>query len=227
MITAQELELHAKWVRGESDGVRLVKVRANLSEADLIRANLIRADLIRANLSGANLSEADLIRADLSGANLIRANLSEADLRMANLSEADLIRANLSGANLSGANLSEADLSGADLSGANLSGANLIRADLSGAKGLPIAADASDRLKAVAVTALQPDALEMSDWHTCGTTHCIAGWAIHLAGEPGRLMESMMGPELAGLLLLGTEAHQHFHDSNEKALEYLREVVRG
>jgi hypothetical protein len=27
------------------------------------------------------------------------------------------------------------------------------------------------------------------------------------------------------LLLLGTEAHQHFYDRNEKALEYLRGVV--
>jgi hypothetical protein len=100
-----------------------------------------------------------------------------------------------------------------------------VGADLRDAVGLPIAADAADRLKAVAAAALQPDALQMSNWHTCGTTHCIAGWAIHLAGEPGRLMESMMGPELAGLLLLGTEAHQHFYDRNEKALEYLRGVV--
>jgi len=175
MITKEELELHAKWLCNESDGVRLVKASA-----------------------------------DLSGAYLSGANLSGADLR---------------GAYLSGAYLSDADLSGADLSGACLSGANLSGADLRGANGLPIAADAAERLKAVAATALQPDALEMESWHTCGTTHCIAGWAIHLAGELGRLMESMMGADLAGLLLLGTEAHQHFYDSNEKALEYLRGVV--
>ena len=160
MITNEELELHAKWLCNEPDGVRLVKPGANLS-----------------------------------------------------------------GANLSGANLSGANLSGAYLSDAYLTGANLSGAYLTGAKGLPIAADAADRLKAVAQAALQPDALEMSNWHTCGTTHCIAGWAIHLAGEPGRVMESMMGPELAGLLLLGTDAHSHFHDSNQKALEYLRGVV--
>jgi hypothetical protein len=155
MITKEELELHAKWLRGEPDGMRLVKADAYLSGAYL------------------------------------------------------------SGANLTGANLSRANLTDANLTGANLTGA----------EGLPIAADAADRLKAVAQAALQPDALEMSDWHTCGTTHCIAGWAIHQAGEPGRLMESMMGPEVAGLLLLGTDAHQHFHDSNEKAMEYLRGVL--
>jgi hypothetical protein len=175
MITTEELELHAKWLRGKTDGVRLVKFGAILRDA---------------NLSGANLSGAILRDA------------------------------NLSGANLRDANLRDANLSGANLSGANLSGANL-----SGATGLPIATDAADRLKAVAQAALQPDALEMSSWHTCGTTHCIAGWAIHLAGEPGRLMESMMGAEVAGLLLLGADAHGHFHDSNEKAMEYLRGVV--
>jgi uncharacterized protein YjbI with pentapeptide repeats len=99
---------------------------ADLSKADLSGANLSEADLSKANLSGANLSEADLSKADLSGA-----NLSEADLSKANLSGADLSEANLSVADLSEANLSEADLSKADLSGANLSEADLSGADLS------------------------------------------------------------------------------------------------
>jgi hypothetical protein len=185
MITKEELELHAKWLRGETDGVRLVKVDANLRGANLADANLADANLTGANLTGANLT----------------------------------------GAYLTGAYLTGAYLRGANLSDANLTGAYLRGANLTGAKGLPIATDAADRLKAVAQAALQPDALEMSSWHTCGTTHCIAGWAIHLAGEPGRVMESFMGAEVAGLLLLGTEAHRHFHDSNEKAMEYLRGVV--
>ena len=51
----------------------------------------------------ANLSGADLRRADLSGADLRRANLSGADLRRADLSDADLSDADLSDADLSGA----------------------------------------------------------------------------------------------------------------------------
>jgi uncharacterized protein YjbI with pentapeptide repeats len=102
---------HANWVRGEGGA------RANLSGA-----NLSRADLSGANLYGANLSRADLSGATLSGATLSRANLSRANLYGANLSGADLSRANLYGANLSGADLSRADLSGANLSGADLSG---------------------------------------------------------------------------------------------------------
>jgi hypothetical protein len=29
----------------------------------------------------------------------------------------------------------------------------------------------------------------MNDVHTCGTTHCRAGWAVHLAGEAGYELE--------------------------------------
>ena len=91
------------------------------------------ADLSDANLRRANLSDADLSDANLRRANLSDANLSGADLRRANLSDANLRRANLSGADLSGANLSGADLSDANLRRANLSDANLRRANLSGA----------------------------------------------------------------------------------------------
>jgi len=31
--------------------------------------------------------------------------------------------------------------------------------------------------------------LDMSEWHTCETTHCRAGWAVHLAGEKGKALE--------------------------------------
>ena len=62
--------------------------------------------------SGADLSGADLSRANLSGADLSGANLSGAYLTKADLSGADLSGAYLSGADLSGANLSGAYLSG-------------------------------------------------------------------------------------------------------------------
>ena len=150
--------------------------------------------------------------------------------QQANLSWADLSGANLSGANLSGANLSWADLSRANLSGANLSGANLSGADLSRANlsevtGLTIAQDAPQRLQSVAAAALMPGALDMGDWHTCDTTHCIGGTAIHQAGEVGRLLEAAAGPHLAALMLLGVETHRHFYDSNEDAAEWLRSVA--
>ncbi len=115
-ITQDVLDKHAKWLRDEEGGERLVTVTGLVT---------IRADLRGANLRGANLSDADLRGADLSSANLSSADLSDADLSGADLSSANLSSADLSSANLRGANLSDADLRGADLSGANLSRANL------------------------------------------------------------------------------------------------------
>ena len=62
-----------------------IENKANLSEA-----NLYKADLYKANLSEADLRLADLYKANLSEANLSEANLYKADLRLANLSEANL-----------------------------------------------------------------------------------------------------------------------------------------
>ena len=59
------LDLHRKWLMGESGGKRANLSGANLSCADLSCANLYGADLSGANLYGADLSGADLYGADL------------------------------------------------------------------------------------------------------------------------------------------------------------------
>jgi hypothetical protein len=187
------------------------------------------------SLSEADLSEADLSGADLSGANLNRADLYDADLSGADLSEADLSGADLSGANLNRADLYDADLSGADLSGANLSGADLSEADLRGANLREAKTDfeiatpeqAAPRIIAVAKAALEPNALKMAYWHTCETTHCIAGWAIHLAGEEGKALADKFNPHIAGLSLLGPEAALHFYDIDETATAWLKSKLEN
>ena len=121
------------------------------------------------------------------------------------------------------------DLAGsrANLTRANLTYANLTRADLTGTKGLPIVADAAERLQAVAALVLKNTSqLDMADWHSCETVHCIAGWAIHQAGPVGAVLEQVAGPQMAGLLLLGTEAHKHFFDSNENAMQWLKSIYQ-
>jgi len=45
------------------------------------------------------------------------------------------------------------------------------------------------------------DAIEMGCYHTCETTHCRAGWAIVLGGEPGKQLEHMVGSNAAGALI--------------------------
>jgi len=77
-----------------------------------------------ADLAFANLTNAQLYRADLRDANLRGANLGDADLRGAFLEDANLSNANLLGTNLSGAWLKDADLLGANLRGADLHGAD-------------------------------------------------------------------------------------------------------
>ena len=106
------------------------------------------------------------------------------------------------GETLKAAAESEADLRGADLSEADLRVADLSEANLSGADGLP-----SDliipNIDAAILTAIETDGnkLDMDDWHRCETTHCRAGWAIHLAGPAGYELEKKIGPNAAGALI--------------------------
>lgn len=130
---------NANLIRADLSGADLIEARlsqANLIGANLIRANLNFADLVDASLRDANLSRANLRRADLTAARLIGANLSTAfpawaKLIDANFERANLSKADLSHADLSGADLRRADLSDADLFGADLFGTNFSRADLS------------------------------------------------------------------------------------------------
>ncbi len=85
-----------------------------------------------------------------------------------------------------------------------------------------------ERMHAVAEAALEnPAALEMGAWHTCKTTHCIAGWAIQLAGKQGHLLEKKHGPQTAGAILLGPQAACYFQVTNEKAREVLKSWLEG
>jgi hypothetical protein len=164
-------------------------------------ADLRDADLRGADLSDADLRGADLRGADLSGADLRDADLSGADLRGADLSDADLSGADLRGADLSDADLRDADLSGADLRGADLSDADLSDADLSGADGLPDAPVVPNIDAAILAAVEAGGTLRMSSWHTCGTSHCRGGWAVHLAGDAGYALERKFGTNVAATLI--------------------------
>ena len=112
--------------------------------------------------------------------------------------------------------------------------------------------DAPQRLKEVAKLVLgDRKKLDTSSWfhpkidawadgadlveiaHACGTTACIAGWAILQAGEDGKaLLDAIevrsrgISAEIAGYVLLGAEAEGHFYDNDEDALEYLKNVLQ-
>jgi len=160
--------------------------------------------------------------ADLCGAHLRYANLRGVYLSGVYLRDVDLRGANLRGTDLSGANLR-----GADLSGANLSGVYLRGADLSGAPECL-------KIKNIHQTILQATekegALCMSDWHTCKTTHCRAGWVVQLAGDAGKVLEFSIGtPAAASFIYMISdpklEKIPDFYASNDEAMEDIKRLA--
>lgn len=179
----------------------------------------------QANLTGADLSGDDLRDVDLRFANLTDVDLTGADMRDANLTGANLTGSilrgtNMRGADMEGSNLRSADMAGADMTGAYLSGASLRDAYLPGDASIPTIENI-DRKILDAVTA-PGCSLEMRTWHTCATTHCRAGWAIHIAGDAGRRLEEWFGSGVAGLLIYAksrpTKPIPNFCETNEEAL---------
>ena len=211
---------------------------------DSLKACVEAAVKARANLAGANLAGADLAGANLAGAYLADAYLAGADLAGANLTGAYLADAYLAGAYLAGANLT-----GADLAGANLAGARNVPAGAGTAapaepyERKPTAERLAERArkfrernpdvpvvealdaKILSVIESGNGKLEMNAWHKCKTTHCRAGWAITLAGEAGKRLEDLHGPQYAGTMIYraSTGRVPHFFASDERALEDIRE----
>ena len=129
------------------------------------------------------------------------------------------VRESVEAASRAQVSLNSANLSGADLTGANLRGADLTGADLPYAP--KIAGLEAQILNAVTSGA---GTLNMESWHTCETTHCRAGWAIQLAGEAGRVLESVFGPSVAGALIYQASCGYvpDFHASDAHALADIR-----
>ncbi len=190
--------------------------------------------------------EAVSARAYLAGADLADANLARAYLARAYLADADLADANLAGADLAGANLAGADLAGADLAGAigltearNIPDGTAVQPSaepyvrltnrLERARRyrerhpeVPVVENLDSRMLAAVSDGVGK--LDMSDWHSCETTHCRAGWAITLAGEAGAALEAKHGPRRAGAQIYraSTGRSPHFFASNSQATEDIK-----
>jgi len=74
-------------------------------------------------------------------------------------------------------------------------------------------------------------ALDMGDWHTCNTTHCRAGWIVHLAGSAGYALEKFHNTELAAMLIYRESGYHinpaRFYDGNTAAIEDMRQLAEG
>jgi hypothetical protein len=69
----------------------------------------------------------------------------------------------------------------------------------------------------------------MSDVHSCETTHCRAGWVVHLAGHAGYALEKFHNWELAAMLIYRESGYHinpaRFYDSNEIALANMKKLA--
>jgi hypothetical protein len=157
-----------------------------------------------------------------------------------------LAGADLTRADLTRANLTDADLAGADLTRAYLTGAqNYDPAAAPGAPAQPYERRVRTRLERAAdyrtrhpevpvVESLDAKILEavtsgggrleMGSWHTCETTHCRAGWAVHLAGAAGYALERLHNTGVAGRMIYraSTGRVPYFFASNDLALADIR-----
>ena len=94
---------------------------------------------------------------------------------------------------------------------------------------VPVIANFHKRIYEAA--SVPPEALNMSTWHTCETTHCRAGWAVFLAGKDGKALESRFNTELAAMMIydasdLGYKINPcRFYDSNEDALADMKKLA--
>jgi hypothetical protein len=234
------LDEHQLWLdssghkgkRADLSGANLRFVK--IQNRNLTHAILYSADLWYADLSGSILKFADLRSCDLEGSFLAGVEFEGASMVFAKIN-----RANLIGVNLSYANLSESNLSGSELPQSNLYGAKLTEADIRGTDlsacnltGVEIGDDIpviENLILKIAENALRDETcLDMSEWHTCDTTHCIAGWACAIANRPD--LERYYGTNACAALLLaksGTTKIPNFFADKHQATMFLQGVLKN
>lgn len=83
--------------------------------------------------------------------------------------------------------------------------------------------------KRVFEAASQPNALCMSSWNKCGTTHCRGGWVVTLAGKEGRELEEKTSTLFAAIQIYKASGYViypiRFFDSEEKSLEDMKRLA--
>lgn len=70
----------------------------------------------------------------------------------------------------------------------------------------------------------------MGDWHSCDTTHCWAGWIVHLAGEEGYKLEKQTSCAFAAYQIAKKSSENKvrfpwFYKSNNDALKKMKELA--
>jgi hypothetical protein len=108
-------------------------------------------------------------------------------------------------------------------------GAGLAALTSVGGYPVPSAETVNARMKVIAEQVVNtPQLLTMDSWHDrneCGTTHCLAGWAVHLEPDGYDLEKKVGGTLLAGNILLGPDVSSLFFAGKDKVLAKLQSVL--
>ena len=71
--------------------------------------------------------------------------------------------------------------------------------------------------------------LDMNAWHRCETTHCRAGWAVHLAGDAGYLLEDRVGTLFAAMQIYRVSGYKispvRFFESAKLAMQDIERLA--
>ncbi|MDB5200543.1 MAG: hypothetical protein JWO92_2506 [Chitinophagaceae bacterium] len=75
-----------------------------------------------------------------------------------------------------------------------------------------------------------PKAFDMSAFHKCETTHCWAGWVIHIAGEKGYELERQTSSVFAAMQILDKSSPikvspTRFFEDNETAMSNIEKCA--
>jgi hypothetical protein len=86
--------------------------------------------------------------------------------------------------------------------------------------------------KAVYAAVVDPThKLDMSDWHKCETTHCRAGWVVHLAGAPGYELEKRTSTLFAAQQIYKASGYLinpcRFYDRTDEALADMKRLAES
>jgi ribosomal protein S11 len=70
----------------------------------------------------------------------------------------------------------------------------------------------------------------MESWHSCDTTHCRAGWVVHLAGEEGYELERKTSTPFAAMQIYHKSSEikvspVRFYEDNKKAMEDIKQCA--
>jgi hypothetical protein len=88
-----------------------------------------------------------------------------------------------------------------------------------------------ERIHQRLLEAVSGGVLEMSNWHSCGTTHCRGGWVITLAGEEGKALENATTSEFAAMQIYKASSPirvspVRFYETNKVAMSDIERCAK-